>query len=228
MNSRILYAIIILGGFFTFMGFYKTFGLEKSSVKVLLVKNKALDFYDKKDLQTLSDLVKKNPEQSVQNISALPFVKSANLSRSLSGLNQIKLYLQEPVFALSSGENYKLVNANGEIFSEVPQYKIPNLPILSGKNFLIKKNRLAAAKVLNKMPDQGVISKKTLSEVLLKDDFSFVFSGVEGEVYLGQKNIPQKVTRLVKVVKYLRFHGMGTKLIDARFDRKVIVTLKES
>ena len=219
---------MILGGFFILMGFYENFDLEKGTVKVLLVKDKALEFYDRKDLQKLSDIVKNDPMQSVKNISSLPYVKSANLSRSLSGLNQIKLALQEPVFALSSEENYKLVNAKGEIFSEVPQYKIPNLPILTGKNFLIKKNRLAAAKVLNKMPEQGVISKKTLSEVLYKDDMSFIFSGVEGEVYLGQTEISKKVSRLVKVVKYLRFHGMGTKLIDARFERKVIVSLKES
>lgn len=228
MNSRILYAVIILGGFFILLGFYESFDLEKGTVKVLLVKDKALGFYDRKDLKRLSDLVKKDPMQSVKNISSLPYVKSANLSRSLSGLNQIKLSLQEPVFALSSGEKYKLVNAKGEIFSEVPQYKIPNLPVLSGKNFLVKKNRLAAAKVLNKMPEEGVISKETLSEVLFKDDMSFVFSGVEGEVYLGHTDISKKVSRLIKVVKYLRFHGMGTKLIDARFGQKVIVSLKES
>jgi len=228
MNSRILYAVMILGGFFVLTTLYDNFGIKNKPVKVLLVKNKALEYYDKKDLQKLSDIVKNGASASLETLSSLPYIKSANLSRSLSGVNQIKLSLQEPVFALSSGESYKLVNSNGEIFSEVPQYKIPDLPILSGKNFLIKKNRLAAANVLNKMPDAGVISKNTLSEVLFKDDMSFVFSGVEGEVYLGEKNIVKKVTRLVKVVKYLRFHGMATQLIDARFDHKITVSLKES
>ena len=195
-------------------------------IKVLLVKNEALHYYGPKDLKKLYSFVQENSDQAVKNLSDLPFVEKAFLSRSLSGQSKIEVSLQHPIFALSSDDVYKLVNAKGEVFSEVPQYKVPNIPILTGRSFLVKKNRVQAVSVLKKMPTSGVVSQESLSEVLFDGDLYFVFSGVDGKVYIGEEDVRKRVSRLAKVVKYLRYHGMRTSKIDARFKDKVIVSLQ--
>ena len=226
MNSRPIYATLILMVFgLCVWVFFSQRPVE--GLKVLLVKNEALHFYGPEDLKKLYSFIQDNPEQAVKNLSDLPYVERAFLSRSLSGQSKIEVSLQQPIFALASDEIYKLVNAKGEVFSEVPQYKVPSIPILSGRSFLVKKNRVEAVKILKQMPTTGVVSQESLSEVLFDGDLSFVFSGVDGKVYIGQDEIKKRVNRLSKVVKYLRYHGMSTSVIDARFKDKVIVSLNE-
>ena len=226
MNSRPIYATLILIVFgLCVWVFFSQRPVEK--IKVLLVKNKALHFYGSRDLRKLYSFVQNNPEVAVQNLSDLPYVERAFLSRSLSGQSKIEVSLQQPIFALTSDEIYKLVNAKGEVFSEVPQYKVPNVPILTGPSFLVKENRMQAVEVLGQMPTSGVVSKESLSEVLFDGDLYFIFSGVDGKVYLGREDIKKKVNRLARVVKYLRYHGMSTTKIDARFKDKVIVSLNK-
>jgi cell division septal protein FtsQ len=226
MNSRPIYATLILLVFGLCVWiFFSQRPVEE--IKVLLVKNEALHFYGPEDLKKLYRFVQDNPEAAVKNLSDLPFVEKAFLSRSLSGRSKIEVSLQQPIFALVSDEMYKLVNSKGDVFSEVPQYKVPNIPILTGQSFLVKKNRVKAVEILNKMPEVGVVSQESLSEVLFDGDLSFVFSGVDGKVYIGQEDIKKRVNRLTKVVKYLRYHGMSTSIIDARFKDKVIVSLSD-
>jgi len=226
MRSRAIYAVLtfMIFGLCTWVFFSRA---PVDDIKVLLVKNEALQYYGSEDLKKLYSFVQDQPEKAVENLSSLPFVEKAILNQSLSGQSKIEVSLQEPVFAISSGEVYKLVNSKGEIFSEVPQYKVPNIPMLTGRSFLVKKNRVDAIAVLMKLPKEGVVSQESLSEVLFDDDFSYIFSGVDGKVFIGQEKVQKRVLRLSKVVKYLRFHGMKTASIDARFKDKVIVSLAE-
>jgi hypothetical protein len=226
MKNKLFY----LSSFFILLGLSALFyynSKPSGAVKVYLVKNKALNLYEHKDLKKIYTLVKEKPEQAVNKLSSLPFVESAILSKSLSGQSKVEVSLQEPVFALASDDIFKLVNKEGEVFSEVPQYKLPNIPILSGRSFLVKKNRVQAIRTLQKMPEKGFVSRESLSEVLLEDDLSYFFSGVEGRVYMGEDEVKRRSLRLAKVIKYLRYHGLKTKVIDARFKDKVIVSLND-
>lgn len=226
MKNKLFY----LSSFFILLGlgvwFYYN-SQPSGAVKVFLVKNKALNLYGPKDLKKIYKFVKDKPDEAVNNLSSLPFVESAILSTSLSGQSKVEVSLQEPVFALASDDIFKLVNKNGEVFSEVPQYKLPNIPILSGRSFLVKKNRVQAIRALEEMPEKGFVSRESLSEVLLEDDLSYFFSGVEGKVYMGEDEVKRRSLRLTKVIKYLRYHGLRTKVIDARFKDKVIVSLND-
>lgn len=226
MKNKLFY----LSSFFILLGLGGLFYYNSSpsgAVKVFLVKNKALNLYGPKDLKEIYTFVKDKPEEAVNNLSSLPFVESAILSKSLSGQSKVEVSLQEPVFALASDDIFKLVNKKGEVFSEVPQYKLPNIPILSGRSFLVKKNRVKAIRTLEEMPEKGFVSRESLSEVLLEDDLSYFFSGVEGKVYMGEDEVKRRSLRLTKVIKYLRYHGLRTKVIDARFKDKVIVSLND-
>jgi hypothetical protein len=157
----------------------------------------------------------------------MPFIDKAVLIKSLVGPDKIMVYLQEPILAFSTRGVYKLVDKRGDVFSEVPQYKIPNLPIISGQKFEAKKNRELAVEAFLSLKKEGLLSQKSLSEMLINEDLILIFSGVKGRVLIGQGEVPKKLERLSKVVKYLRFHGLEAEALDARFDDRVIVSLNK-
>jgi len=237
MSIRSKFAFIVIL-FFGCSFFYSTFqdsffstGKDLAPPKVLVAKNLALGFYDATDLDRVySSAAKKTSTGSrfdEKSILSLPFVEKALLVNSLSGVQKVKVFLQEPALAFYHMGKYQLVNLRGEVFSEVPQYKIPDLPLLRGKAFTSGKNRARAINIYKSFPQEGVLSQKTLSEVLFEEDLVLVFSGIKGRVYLGENDLDKKAERILKVLKYLRFHGIEAKRLDARFSDRVIVSVED-
>jgi len=229
MNQRKTFAAVV---FALFMGAYFLFYTQNKNSKlpprILIAQNDAYSFYSKEDIAKLSKSLSDKAFQATEDFSKQPFVEKAVLVKTLVGASQINIYLQEPVLAFLTKGVYKLVDKNGEVFSEVPQYKIPNLPILNGDDFLIKKNRAKAVLVYLQLEKEGLLSRSSLSEILIGDDLVFIFSGVKGKVLIQEKNFLEQVGRLSKVIKYLRFHGLEAKTLDSRFSDRIVVSLKKN
>lgn len=229
INHRKTFAGVL---FALFLGAYFLFYIKNENSKlpprILIAQNDAYTFYSEEDILKLSQNLSAKGFQDEGDFSKQPFVEKAVLVKTLVGPSQINVYLQEPVLAFLTKGVYKLVDKSGEVFSEVPQYKIPNLPILNGDEFLIKKNRLKAVSVYLKLEKKGLLSRESLSEILVEDDLIFVFSGIKGRVLMQEKNFLEQVDRLSKVIKYLRFHGLEAKTLDARFSDRVVVSLNKN
>lgn len=229
MNQRKVFAVFI---FVFFLGalalvfFSNNSELESPTVKI--AKDEAYELYGKEDLQKIYKVLLGKGFRVTSDFSKVPFVDKAVLVKSLVGPNHISIYLQQPILAFSVRGVYKLVDKNGEVFSEVPQYKIPNLPIISGQKFEAKKNRAKAVQIFLQFQNSGLLSKKSLSEIVINEDLTFVFSGVKGRVFIGEGSVQSKLQRLTKVIKYLRFHGLEAETLDARFEDRVIVSLSEA
>lgn len=229
MNSKTFFAGVI------FIFFLAAFCWSKmnnenlnSRPKILIAKNEAYSLYAEEDLLKLSKSLSEPGFRDTADFDKTPFVDKAVLVKSLVGSDQITVYLQRPVLAFSIRGVYKLVDKNGEVFSEVPQYKIPNLPIISGAKFEAKKNRLRAVEIFLKLQKEGLLSQKTLSEILINEDLVFIFSGVKGRVLIGENGVLTRLERLSKVIKYLRFHGLEAEVLDARFKDRVVVSLNKN
>lgn len=229
MNQRKFFAGVVFTFFIIAFYFFKVSN-EFAEVKprILIAKNEAYNLYAKEDLLKLSESLSDSAFQAEEDFSKMPFVDRAVLIKSLVGPHQITVYLQEPVLAFSTHGVYKLVDKNGEVFSEVPQYKIPNLPIISGAKFEAKKNRARAVSVFLKLQKEGFLSQKTLSEILINEELTFIFSGIKGRVLIGEEGVQTRLDRLSKVIKYLRFHGLEAEVLDARFKDRVIVSLNKN
>jgi len=229
MNYRKIFAGVV---FALFIGAYFLFYMQNKNSKlpprILIAQNDAYSFYSEEDILKLSKNLSDKGFQDTEDFSKQPFVEKAVLIKALVGPAQINVYLQEPVLAFLTKGVYKLVDKSGEVFSEVPQYKIPNLPILNSDEFLIKKNRLKAVSVYLKLEKEGLLSRGSLSEVLIEDDLVFIFSGIKGRVLIQEKNFLEQIDRLSKVIKYLRFHGLEAQVLDARFGDRVVVSLKKN
>jgi len=229
MNQRKIFAMVL---FTLFVGAYFLFYFQNKNSeqlpRILIAQNDAFVFYSEEDILKLSKSLADKGFKDSEDFSKQPFVEKAVLVKTLVGPSQINIYLQEPVLAFFTKGVYKLVDKTGAVFSEVPQYKIPDLPILNGEAFLTKKNRLKAVSVYLKLEKEGLLSRKSLSEILIQDDLVFVFSGVKGRVLVQEKGFSKQVERLSKVIKYLRFHGLEAKTFDARFSDRVVVSLKKN
>jgi|GEM_PF-2845155 len=229
MNQRKIFAAVV---FALFIGAYFLFYMQNKNSqippRILIAQNDAYSFYSKEDVAKLSESLSDKSFQDTEDFSKQPFVERAVLVKTLVGASQINIYLQEPVLAFLTKGVYKLVDKKGEVFSEVPQYKIPNLPILNGDEFLIKKNRFKAVQVYLQLEKEGLLSRSSLSEILIGEDLVFIFSGIKGKVLIQEKNFAEQVNRLSKVIKYLRFHGLEAKTLDSRFSDRIVVSLKKN
>jgi hypothetical protein len=229
MNQRKTFAAVlflIFAGAYSYFNFYKTDPAVQP--KILIAQNDAYSFYSEEDILKLSKSLSEKGFYESEDFSKQPFVEKAVLVKSLVGPAQITVYLQEPVLALLTKGVYKLVDKTGEVFSEVPQYKIPNLPILNSPDFDLQKNRLKAVNMYLKLEKEGMLSKKSLSEILMKEDLVFIFSGVKGRVFINEKKTKEQLSRLSKVIKYLRFHGLEAEVLDSRFEDRVVVSLNKN
>jgi len=229
INHRKIFAGFLIA---LFIGAYFLFSFQNKNSKlaprILIAQNDAYSFYSEEDIVKLSKNLSDEGFRDTEDFSKQPFVEKAVLVKTLVGPSQINVYLQEPILAFLTKGVYKLVDKTGEIFSEVPQYKIPNLPILNGDEFLVKKNRMRAVSVYLKLDKEGLLSRNSLSEVLIQDDLVFIFSGIKGRVLMQENDFLKQVDRLSKVIKYLRFHGLEAKVLDARFSDRVVVSLKKN
>lgn len=229
MNQRKLFALVTFISFVTAFYFFKVNAkTDEVRPKILIAKNEAYALYAEEDLLNLAEVLASKGFQGEADFSKAPFVDKAVRIKSLVGPDQITVYLQRPVLAFSTKGIYKLVDKNGDVFSEVAQYKIPNLPIISGAKFEAKKNRAKAVKVFLKFQKEGLLSQSTLSEILIKDELVFIFSGIKGRILIGENGVVTRLERLSKVIKYLRFHGLEAELLDARFKDRVVVSLNKN
>lgn len=228
MNQRKLFAAVIFIFFAaSFFIFDKSGSDEKAEPNILIAKNEAYELYSKEDLLRLTESLAEKGFREEADFKKIPFVDKAVFSKAMAGPDQITVYLQQPVLAFSTRGKYKLVDKNGEVFSEVPQYKIPNLPIISGSKFDAKKNRFKAVNVYLKLQKEGVLSQQSLSEILINEELVFIFSGIKGRVLIGEKSVTTRIDRLSKVITYLRFHGLEAEVLDARFGDRVVVSLNK-
>ncbi len=229
MNQRKFFAIVVFIFFLGALCFFKMNDhFKKTQPRILIAKNEAYGLYTKKDLLKITASLSRQAFKGGQDFSTIPFIEKAMKVKSLIQPDQITIYLQQPVLAFFTRGVYKLVDKNGEVFSEVPQYKIPDLPIISGTKFEAKKNRLKAIKVFFKFQKKGFLSQATLSEILIDEDLVFIFSGIKGRILIGESSVLVRLNRLSKVIKYLRFHGLEAKILDARFKDRIVVSLNKT
>lgn len=225
MSSRGLFSVLVIASL-TGLFIYGFFFPLSPPAKIYIAQDNAYKFYEADDFTEIAGTLKKLKKLEQPHPREFPLLERALLVKSLAGVPKIKLELREPRLSYYRSGKYNLVNNEGVLFAEVPQYKIPNIPILRGKAFGHLDIRQKALNVLGQFDEKGPISRETLSEILYdREGLVFVFSGIKGKVIFGEGKIVDKVSRIQKVLKYLRFHGVEARRYDARFSDRVIVKL---
>ena len=105
------------------------------------------------------------------------------------------------------------------------------MPVLKGKVF--RKNiekRQEVTAWFNKLPDEGILSKKNISEIeyLKNKGFAVHLNQRPERILLGKTELNRKTLRAERVLRYLVTKEVDAKLLDARYREKVVVKLHEA
>ncbi len=168
-----------------------------------------------------------NLEKLLNLISEDKRVLSATVRRKIPNKVILKLKPHHPLAILmgNKGELHP-VAIDGSLLNSRKSNSVPDVPILRGMNFHSKvKLRMKAVGLLAKLPELGLLSRASVSEVRFSKKYGFVFYLLENgeQVRLGSSNVEIKFKQIEKVLSYLESESLGARVIDARFPKKVVV-----
>jgi cell division protein FtsQ len=89
--------------------------------------------------------------------------------------------------------------------------------------------RQKAVRLIDELPEQGLFSKSAVSEVHYSDKtgFEFTLSGGGLVVRVGDESLVHKADHIEQVLSYLQGQHIKGRVIDARFEKKVVVKLRK-
>ena len=228
---------LVLGSFYVLdrHGFFNVekieIALDDSGQKVNHLKAQAAALEQMLERQRGHSLWSLNLENLSFEVEKLPWVKSSHLVRVWPSTLRLKILPQTVplVYRSDRGELFPVL-ANGMLLESVPAVAVPDVVILTGDVFAKKiKLRAAAAEVIEKIPESGTFSRKTISEMGYdsKEGFwmSLMTSGLR--VKLGENDFSLKSQRVSQVVDYLENHKFDARVIDANLSQKVLVRLRK-
>jgi cell division septal protein FtsQ len=115
---------------------------------------------------------------------------------------------------------------DGGILPPVENSQAADAPLLRGKVFLKNEAvRDLVLALLRALPDEGFVSSKSVSEVLYSDkDGLILLLNLDGSrVVLGREDFSKRLLYVEQVVRYLQNENIRGRVIDARFQKKVVV-----
>lgn len=104
-------------------------------------------------------------------------------------------------------------------------------PILRGSHFLKdQKLRKLTLELLLLIPEEGIFSLRNISEISFKEKegLVLVLSPDGAEVIMGREDFAKRVDYVGRVIQYLSSENLRGRVIDSRFQKKVVVRLRNA
>lgn len=172
-----------------------------------------------------------NIRDIMAKIRKKPWVQVARVRRVFPNKVEVDLGLQEVglVFINDRGDKYP-ISSEGNILPRIKEELLPDVPLLRGRKFLDDGNLREDALLLSSLlPAVGPLSRPMLSEIYFspKVGFELLLNETRYRVILGQDNYELKIKRVTKVIDYLYAKNIQGRVIDARYDKKILVRLRK-
>ena len=184
-----------------------------------------------------SNLLVLRPAQIEKRIERLPWIKKAEVSRSLPRTVNINVVERKcRVLAMAGGRIFCL-DAQFRPFAQTGPDPSLDMPLITGLTEAdlvqpdqeISKLMRDAANLMAIMPRNGLPGRKRLSEIHLDRVWgvSLVFDGLGATVRLGFDDYGRKLRQMVSVIADLEARGEihRTTLIDLDYDNRAVVRL---
>ncbi|MCB0407825.1 MAG: FtsQ-type POTRA domain-containing protein [Bdellovibrionales bacterium] len=159
-------------------------------------------------------------------------IERASVRRSFPNKVLVEITPRQPLMLLlgKKGELFPIAS-DASILPALSMNSAPDLPILRGlKFFENEKERQTLVKVLEQLPQEGLFSQKSLSEIELNRHSEIVMhlsdSGMR--VLIGKDLDQGQVSRVEQVLRYLESRSIKGRVIDARFSKKVVVRVRNA
>lgn len=170
-------------------------------------------------------------DQIQKKLLKTKWIKSARLYRQWPNQLQVEIQSKELVFLLKSKHKEWIpVVADGSMLDSVSSNSLPDIPIVNQEMF--EKDLSLRTKLINVMqeiPKQGVFSRENISDAGYDTQDGFWVSMIANEtkIKLGNDNYNLKSERLSQVIEYLNHRELKARVIDANFNKKVLVRLRK-
>ena len=215
----------------------KVFTIEKVVLNAHITGNEALAKYQSEELQKIlqpfegEKLWKISSSDVFAAVQSLPWVEQVEVSKILPATLQISVKAKQ-VYAILIGHKGQLlpIGQTGEILPAIESTDLPDVAVLRGEKFRNEQDlRRDAVELISSLPEEGKFSTKTLLEMSYDEKHGFValLSGSGSPVWLGSENLPAKAVRVSRVLEYLNNNSLETRVIDATYDKKVLVRLRK-
>lgn len=158
-------------------------------------------------------------------------VKAAHVFRRYP--NRILVVIQPQTTAANflDGDGFlHPVATDGSLLPPVYPSQAPDRPLLRGKKFAAQPQlRERVVQLLGELPETGMFSQSTVSEIHYdeKTGFEFTLIGSGVTVKVGDDSLLHKANQIEKVLMYLQSQRIKGRVIDARFAKKVVVKLRK-
>ena len=165
-----------------------------------------------------------------QKIKKHPKVEEVQILRLWPHRFQIRILSDKPVLLWMKNSNtFYPITQKGSLLYPIPLHSVPNLPILRGFVFFKNQNlRKKVIQIYQYLPQKGFFSQKNISEISYsKKDASFYLhlTYVASKIRIGE-NLPEfRPDRVESVLRYLKQKEIKWRVIDARYSKKVVVSL---
>lgn len=147
--------------------------------------------------------------------------------------NQLRVLIapREPVAIYWAKRGPQLLAIDGGLLPQVQLKELPDVPILRGESFAGSPElRQKAIELILTLPDKGLLSRESVSEVRYSKRLGFELALSRGGevVRMGDEEYSRKISRVNRVLSYLQGQGLDGRVIDARFTKKVVVRLRNA
>jgi cell division septal protein FtsQ len=157
-------------------------------------------------------------------------VKSVQVRREFPGAVIVRIEPREPVLGWVDERGFlRPVAKDNEIMPRLKSGLLRDVAILRGKEFSKdSKLRLAAIELIESLPTEGYFQRSMISEIRHSkaSGFDLVLTEPSVIVKIGRENYQERSKRLEKVLSYIHNRDIKGRVIDSRFDKKVVVRLR--
>lgn len=192
------------------------------------VKSEILSDLRFKKGQSLWDL---DIAQIITEIKKKEWVEDVQLTRLFPNRLNVALDLKKITVAyVDDAGIWMPVGNDGTLLNKSAGSGLPDMPYLRGRKFYENKNlRLQAIGLVQSLPSAGVLNQQAVSEIFYesKTGFEMLLSKSGTRVVLGVDNFDLKVKRVNKVLEYLEAKEIIGRVIDARYEKKILVRMRK-
>lgn len=157
-------------------------------------------------------------------------IKNVYLRREFPSTLVVQVEPHEPVMAWVDSEGFvRPISKSNRILPRLKSGHFEDHVLLRGKEFMERADlRQSVMELLSELPLEGYFRKSIVSEIRYNkaSGFDLVLSEPSVIVKMGTEDYKGRSARLEKVLSYLQNRGIKSRVIDSRFDKKVVVRLR--
>lgn len=171
-------------------------------------------------------------ESILHSIQSDSRVENVTVRRQFPNRVELQVHPVKPqLLLLGRKGKFHPVAKDGRLMPPLLVGESPNLPILRGLNFFKEKQtRKDLVQIYLKLPESGRFSRAQISEIRRnsKKETTLFLNEFGHQVVVSKKLDESLVARVEQVLSYLESRSIKSRVIDARFSKKVVVRVRNA